>query len=131
MPGIIGKITLWALLFPVVWFSQMIFTIGIIWILSSLNVFLRDLQNIIAVLILMLMMISPIAYTADMVPSGLRPFLGINPLYYMIASYQDCLMLGQLPRGGVLWILIILGGFFFWMGYWFFSRMKEVFADNV
>jgi len=128
---LLGKISAWALLLPVIWLAQILFTIGLVWILSSLNVFLRDLQNMIAVLILMLMMISPIAYTADMVPEALRPYLAINPLYYIIIAYQDCLMLGRFPREGIFWVLILIAGVSFWTGYWFFSRMKWVFADNV
>lgn len=128
---LLGKISAWALLFPVIWFAQILFTIGLVWILSSLNVFLRDLQNMIAVLILILMMISPIAYTADMVPEALRPYLAINPLYYMIVASQDCLMLGRFPREGTFWVLILIAGVSFWTGHWFFSRMKRVFADNV
>lgn len=127
----LGKISAWSLLFPVIWLAQILFTIGLVWILSSLNVFLRDLQNMIAVLILMLMMISPIAYTAEMVPDALRPFLAINPLYYIIIAYQDCLMLGRFPREGIFWVLILIAGVSFWTGYWFFGRMKRVFADNV
>jgi lipopolysaccharide transport system permease protein len=129
--GIVGKFTLWSFLLPLIWLSQLLFTIGLVWILSSLNVFLRDLQNIIALLILMLMMVSPIAYTADMVPSNLRPLLGLNPLYYMIVCYQDSLMLGQFPRNGVFWVLLVMGILTFLTGYWFFSRMKGVFVDNV
>jgi lipopolysaccharide transport system permease protein len=128
---LLGKISAWAFLLPVIWLAQILFTIGLVWILSSLNVFLRDLQNMIAVLILMLMMISPIAYTADMVPDALRRYLAINPLYYIIIAYQDCLMLGRFPREGIFWVLILIAGVSFWTGYWFFSRMKRVFADNV
>jgi lipopolysaccharide transport system permease protein len=128
---LLGKITAWALLFPVIWLAQVLLTIGLVWILSSLNVILRDLQNMIAVLILMLMMISPIAYTADMVPAALRPYLAINPLYYVVIAYQDCLMLGRFPREGIFWVLILIACVSFWTGYWFFSRMKRVFADNV
>ena len=129
--GLLGKISAWTLLFPVIWFAQVLFTIGLVWILSSLNVFLRDLQNVIAVLVLMLMMISPIAYTADMVPEALRPYLAINPLYYMIIAYQDVLMLGKFPREGIFWVLVLVAGMCFWTGHWVFGRMKRVFADNV
>jgi homopolymeric O-antigen transport system permease protein len=128
---LIGKFSAWTLLFPIIWLCQVLFTIGLVWILSSLNVFLRDLQNIIAVVILMLMMVSPIAYTAEMVPKGLRPFLAINPLYYMITAYQDCLMMRRFPREGILFVLLFLSVTTFWIGHWFFNRMKRVFADNV
>ena len=79
----------------------------------------------------MLMMISPIAYTAEMVPDGLRPFLALNPLYYIIISYQDVLMFGQFPRQDLFWSLAGLSLTSFWLGYWFFIRMKSVFVDNV
>jgi len=128
---LLGKLTMWSLILPVVWFLQLSFTMGCIWVLSSLNVYLRDLQNVISVLILILMMISPIAYSADMVPPELQPFLRLNPLYYMIVSYQDCLMMGRFPRGEVFWVLCAMSLGSFWSGYWFFSRMKRVFADNV
>ena len=129
--GAIGKLSPWATMFPVLWLCQFLFTIGLIWILASLNVFFRDLQSIVTVIVLMLMMISPIAYTADMVPAGLRPLLALNPLYYIIISYQDVLMFGQFPRQGLFWILSVLSLTFFWLGYWFFIRMKSVFVDNV
>ena len=69
------------------------FSVGLLWILSSLNVYFRDLQNVVSVAILFSMMTSPIAYTADMVPHSLQPFLKLNPLYYLITCYQDCLMI--------------------------------------
>jgi len=129
--GLLGRLTWWALLLPLIWMLQICFTTGLIWILSSLNVLARDLQNIVGILVLILMMASPIAYTADMIPARLRPLLGINPLYYMIISYQECLMLGRWPSQGVLWVLagLAIGGF--WGGHWFFCRMKRVFVDNV
>ena len=47
----LGKLTWWALLLPVAWAGQILFSIGLLWILSSLNVFFRDLQNLVSVAI--------------------------------------------------------------------------------
>lgn len=127
----LGKITPLAPLFIIVWISQILFSVGLIWILSSLNVYLKDLQNVVSVVILFLMMVSPIAYTADMVPAGIRPLLGLNPLFYFIIAYQDILMLGQFPRGSIFWVVLGLGLVGFPLGYWFFERMKMAFVDSV
>ena len=129
--ALMGKLTWWALLLPLAWAGQILFSVGLLWILSSLNVYFRDLQNMVSVAILFLMMTSPIAYTADMVPATLRPFLKLNPLSYLIASYQDCLMIGRFPRDGVLWVWLGIAAAFFCGGYWFFGRMKTLFVDNV
>ena len=128
---LLGKLTWWALLLPLAWAGQVLFSVGLLWILSSLNVYFRDLQNVVSVAILFLMMTSPIAYTADMVPHSLQPFLKLNPLYYLITCYQDCLMIGQFPRGGVLWAWLGIAAAFFCGGYWFFGGMKTLFVDNI
>ncbi len=129
--GILGKWTLWAPFLVIIWILQILFSSGLIWILSSVNVYARDLQNIVSVLILFLMLVSPIAYTEDMIPPEMRPFLAANPVYYLIVSYQDVLMLGHFPRGNIFWILLFISFFTFIFGYWFFMKMKRVFADNV
>lgn len=126
-----GKLTPYALLLPVIWIFQLLFSIGLGWIVSCLNVYFKDLQNIINLITLFLMMVSPIAYTVDMVPDGLRPFLALNPLYYFITSYQDSLIVGCFPRGNVLGVMILFSLAFFVIGYWFFCKMKQIFADNV
>jgi lipopolysaccharide transport system permease protein len=96
-----------------------------------INIYVRDLQNIVAVITIMLMMVTPIAYTVDMVPARIRPFLSLNPLYYVVVSYQELLMMGRWPSGHALEILVGLGVALFAGGYWFFSRMKRVLTDDV
>ncbi|MDY7010744.1 MAG: ABC transporter permease, partial [Planctomycetota bacterium] len=127
----IDRLTWWALMLPAVWILQIMFSLGLIWILSSLNVIMRDLQAIMGVVTLLLMIGSPIYWTAEMVPEKMRPWMGLNPLYHMILSYRGILMMGRWPMYGVFWKLLILAFVTFFVGYWFFSRMKKVFVDNV
>lgn len=126
-----GKWTALLPLFVFIWVFQILFTLGLIWILSSVNVYARDLQSIIGVLILFLMMISPIAYTVDMIPEYLRPFLSLNPIYYLTVSNQNILMLGKLPPTSTFITLACFSLATFVLGYWFFKKMKRVFIDNV
>jgi lipopolysaccharide transport system permease protein len=124
-------LSFYAILIIPIWLLQILFTIGVTWILSGLNVYFRDLQNIITLITLFLMMVSPIAYSADMIPQSLQPFLKGNPLYYLIVSYQDSLILGQFPRGNVFYTLVIMSVATFIIGYWFFNKLKALFADNI
>ncbi len=125
------KLSFATLLLPAIWAAQILFTIGLIWILSSVNVFMRDLQSMINVVNMILMMISPIAYTEEMIPNELRPYLRLNPLYYLIRSYQCVLMLGEVPPMSVLATLFGMAVLMFFTGYLFFRQMKKVFVDNV
>ena len=127
----LGRLSASLLLVPLLCVLQLGFTLGVIWILSSLNVFLRDLQNITNLLVLLLMMVSPIAYTPEMVPEKLMFFFKLNPLYYIIASFQDAIMFQRFPRGNVFWVFAAMSSTVFYLGYWFILRLKRVFADHV
>lgn len=126
-----GRLTLWSLLLPLVWICQIMLSTGIIWILSSLNVYFRDLQNMISVIVLLLMLMSPIAYKSADIPHSIMPFMYVNPLYYLIVTYQQCLLFGARPDPFVTSVLVGMSLTFFFLGYWFFSRMKLVFSDNL
>jgi len=129
--GILGKLTVYVLLVPLVWVLQVLMMIGLVWILSSFNVFFRDIQTLISPIILVLMLITPIGFPADMIPKQFEPYLAINPLYYVVVSYQDCLMMSMFPRMEVFVWLCVLTGVFFVGGYWIFMRLKGAFAANV
>lgn len=129
--GIMGKLTFWAFMIVPLWSIQIFFTIGLIWILSILNVYFRDLQHIIGITIFFLMIVSPISYTPDMMPKSLHYFLYINPLYYIIISFQDVLVMGRFPRGNTFAIFAVLGFGIFIVGYSFFSKIKRAMVDYV
>jgi lipopolysaccharide transport system permease protein len=129
--GLLGRFSVsWLLLAPIL-ILQLMFSIGITWVLASLNVFIRDLQSIISVVIMILMMVSPIGWTDEMVPRSLLPFMKLNPLYYFISSYKTVLFNGAAPRSDILIVLSLMGFAALSIGYWFFSKMKKVFSDNV
>lgn len=122
----------WTLfLVPVVWVLQVVALIGVTWILSLVNVVIRDLQNLIALLLVILMVASPIAYTPSMVPASLRAVLLLNPLAYFVITYQRLIVLGQLPDPTTAVLLVVSSIGLFVLGGWFFARVKSVMVDYV
>lgn len=127
----LGRASVYTMLCIPFWILQIMFSMGLVWILSSLNVIFRDLQNIVFFILYILMMVSPIAYPVDAVPARLRAFLQLNPLYYIIACYQDVFMNGKFPDTYILVVFLCMSFGSFFIGYYFFTRMKKVFTDNV
>ena len=115
---------------PVIFILQMLFTIGIVWLLAALNVFFQDLGQMIGVVILFLMLVSPIAYTLDMIPHSLMPLMYPNPLFYMIMLYRDTIIVGEIPLD-LLGIFSGISLISFFCGYYVFNRLKPLFADYV
>lgn len=123
--------SLWLFLVPVIFLLQVIMMIGLGWILSALNVYMRDVQTTIPLILIMLMMITPIAYTVDMIPKEIVPFLKFNPLYYLVVSFQEVLVCARWPRYHVLEVLIVISTLTFYAGYWFYHKIQRDFGNNV
>lgn len=119
------------LLLPVVWILHVAALFGICWMLSILNVFLRDVQQLIGITLMALLIASPFAYTPSMVPAALQPLIYINPLAYYVISYQSLIVYGTLPEPG---ILLGMAGFSivtFVVGGLAFDRLKASAIDHV
>lgn len=126
-----GKISTTVLLLPFVMVLQILFQIGLAWILATLNVFFRDLSQMITVILILLMLVSPIAYTTEMLTPDLLFFMQFNPMFYMVTLYRDLLIYNQLPAWNTVFIFLVLSILFFFIGYYVFIRLKVVFADYV
>jgi len=109
---------------------QLLFSIGVGWLLAALNVFFRDVAQAIGILILFLMIVSPIGYTSDMIPPELRAIAYVNPLFYIIELYRQVLIFGVIaPRFWLAFSTLAL--LTFWFGYDIFRRLKPIFAEYV
>ena len=116
---------------PIIVMLQFLFVTGIVWIISSLNVFHRDIGQMTPIVLIMLMMVSPIAYTRSMLSESLMTYMKMNPMYYLISMYRDILVIQSTPKGSELLIFTIISIVFFSLGYNVFIRLKVVFSDYV
>jgi lipopolysaccharide transport system permease protein len=125
-----GTVLASQLLLPLIVLLQLGFTIGVVWLCSSIQVFLKDLTQIVSIAMLFLMMASPIAYTLEMVPSELLPFIYLNPLHHLLVLYRGCVLTGSIsPLSLVIFGTMSCGVFF--MGHFVFRRFKELFPEYV
>ncbi|MGH9889653.1 MAG: ABC transporter permease, partial [bacterium] len=112
--------------------TQLAFSLGLGWILSSLNVFVRDLGQALGTLLLFLMFVSPIAWTADFLGHNRwRLLLYLNPLSYVINLYRVPLVDGHAPALVDLVVGPLIGLTVFLLGYRFFVRIRPYLADHV
>ena len=122
----------WTIVFlPAIWALHVLALTGLLWILALINLVFRDLPNLINLLLMMIMILSPIAYTPEMVPESLRPLLALNPMAQFIIAYQSTMILGRFPGLTNLLIVTSLSIGLFGIGGYFFARSKPVFIDYV
>ncbi|MDK2744698.1 MAG: ABC transporter permease [Nitrospira sp.] len=122
----------WALvLLPVLLLFQVMLAVGIAWVFSLASLVLRDISHILGFATMLLLIMSPIAYTPDMVPNNLQFIIYLNPLSYFITGFQEILAYGRPPSWSLFSAITCLGLMSFCVGYWVFSRMKKAFFDYV
>ncbi len=102
--------------------AMSIFCIGLGWIVSALNVFYRDVSQIMSVMLNMWFWLTPIVWQAGMLPDRFRFLLKLNPMYYIVEGYRmsfiDHVGFWQHWRqGGYFWtvnlIVFAVGGLLF------------------
>ena len=119
------------LLVPILWLLLVVSLIGINWILSLLTVVFRDLQNLVAILLMVTLIASPIAYTQAMVPASVRGLLLVNPFAYYVIGFQDLLVDGRLPSLNQSIAIFLIAVITFSVGGWFFARTRPILVDYV
>ncbi len=99
------------------------------WILASLGVYLRDVAQVVAVLVTALMFLTPIFYPVSAVPETYQTILYLNPLTFLVDQGRDVLFLGAHIE---LWGYIKLTLFSLiaaWLGFVWFQKTRKGFAD--
>jgi ABC-type polysaccharide/polyol phosphate export permease len=86
------------LLLPVILTVQFALTAGLSLITSALNVYFRDVQNIVGVGLLLFFYLTPVFYGVKNVPEQYRWLLHVNPMTPLINSVRAVLLDGELPR---------------------------------
>jgi len=114
---------------PLLWLMMLLFCAGLSWVLSLASLVARDVQQALPLAMAALTILSPFAYTPDMVPASLKGLLYLNPLSYFVFGFQDLLAFGHLPQPLVLAAAFVLSLGSFAAGFVFFRRAKHVFFD--
>ncbi len=125
----LGKISVYALLVPVYFLCLMLFTLGLSWLVSGLNVFVRDVSQVLSVVLTFWFWFTPIFYSPERFPSQLVFLLKWNPLAHVVTGYRDCLLRMRMPDLTLLALLAAGSVAVFVLGGVFFRHMKREFVD--
>jgi homopolymeric O-antigen transport system permease protein len=114
---------------PVALVSLLLFCLAVVWVLSAVAVVVPDVAQIVNIALLLLMFVSPIAFTIDMVPGRARTLVYLNPLTYLIEQFRFALI-GI--RSSPMWydaVFLLLCVMAAGSAGAFFRRMSPVFSD--
>lgn len=122
----------WQILWlPLIAIIQAAFTLGLLFIFSAINVYVRDVEYIVNFLLNLLFYGTPILYTASMFPERLRWLLYLNPMTSIIDAYRNIFYYKTMPDMGGLLYVAILAFVILILGYLIFRKLEKGFAEEV
>ena len=117
--------------YPIILLIQYIFSIGISFIVSSLTVFLRDLEHLISIGMMMLFYATPIAYSAEVIPEKFSFIITLNPMAHILNAYRDIFYYQRMPNMQTLGIMFAISILIFVVGYLIFNKLQKNFAEEL
>ena len=97
---------------------------------AAVNVFYRDVDPLLRLVVQLWFYASPVIYSVAAVPAGVRGAYFVNPMAGIIESYRDILLRGVAP-GDYLWLSAAMGAAGMVGGYVLFKALEGRFADVV
>lgn len=110
--------------------TQTIWLIGLSLIISSLNIFYRDVQKIIEISLRLLFYLTPIVYPLTVVPDKIAKYLKLNPINLMIDLYRQILLYSNKPWNN-LGLFTLIGTVFLMIGFLVFGKLKNKIIEKV
>ena len=118
----------WLIGVPILVLLQAALLMGTLLLVASIDVFFRDLEHLVEVVLFMLLYASPILYPLDLVPDGWRPIMLINPLTSLIEAWRGLFLRNELP-GLDIWPALLFTTGALVLGWLVFRRLEPGFAD--
>ena len=116
---------------PLIAIIQSALSLGLLFILSAINVYVRDIEYLVGFLLNLLFYATPILYTADMFPESIRWVLYLNPMTTIIESYRNIFYYQQSPALTSLMIVFAVSFIILIIGYLIFKKLERGFAEEV
>jgi lipopolysaccharide transport system permease protein len=129
----IGPPLRWGLpivMLPVLIALQWLFATGVAYVLCTLNVLVRDMQHVVGLLVMVWMFCTPIFYPAVLLrDTHFRFLLEVNPMFWLIDSYQRIVLYGLWPQWHLLGRFAIVALIVYALGARLLMREKRRFPD--
>lgn len=124
-----GYLSVSWILLPFIFGLQFLFTLGLVAVISALCVFLRDLQQMIALMLTIWFFLTPIIYPISLIQSeSVQRLFLLNPMHSFISAYREIILLGTVSPVHLM-IIVPISIISYVSGGWLFMRIKHAFGD--
>lgn len=105
--------------------------VGIGLVLGVLNVFLRDIGQVVPIVMQVWFWFTPIVYSVNIVPDYLKGTLDVNPMYPIVTAYHNVLVYKQAPEVAQLGVVLAIAVGLMVAGLFLFRRASAEMVDSL
>jgi lipopolysaccharide transport system permease protein len=109
----------------------LVFAVGLGLFLATINVFYRDVEQSVAIVIQFWFWLTPIVYPAAALPESVRSVLRWNPLWPLVLAVQDICLEKRFPDWSTLLYPGVLAAVFLILAYRVFNRLSDELVDEL
>lgn len=124
-----GSLPWTIIMVPLVLFPLVVLTAGLSWLVASLGTYIRDIGQVIGIVMTAVLFLSPVLYPASTFPETYRVLFYLNPLTFIIEQMRSVLLWGDVPDWSGLIIYYSASAVVAWLGYAWFQKTRKGFAD--
>jgi ABC-type polysaccharide/polyol phosphate export permease len=117
------------LLLPLFAVLQVVFILGLTYLMAVLGTYLPDIGEIMRPIIRGMFFFTPILWDPSRLPERVRWLADYNPLAYLVEVYRDLILRGELPGELATLYFTLFSVALFVVGFALFVRVKPHFAD--
>lgn len=118
----------WLYGIPLLLGIQFLMIYGVSLMVSSINLFFRDLERLTAIFTTLFFYFTPIIYPETMVPEKYRNLINLNPLSPLMISWRNLFLNGTLEPASLM-LSLGYGVFAFLLGYMLYKNLSWKFAE--
>lgn len=114
-----------------IFFVETLICLGLSMFFSAINVYFRDVEHILGVLLMGLYFFTPILYSLDIFGQNVLPYFQMNPLTSIMLAVRDAALYGKTPDILSLRYPFIFGVVCVAIGYVTFQSLQRKFAEVI
>ena len=124
-----GRLHWTAVLLPLVIVPQLLFTLGLCYLMAVAGTYVPDLRETLKAVVRATFFITPILWPTGRVPEDWKFLVDYNPLAFLVESYRRLILDGELPSAEAAIYFSLFALALFVVGFTVYNRLKHNFAD--
>ncbi len=114
---------------PLIILPLILLSLGVTFLLAAVGAYVRDVSQFMTIMVTLLMFLAPVFYPLTAVPERYQIIISLNPVTIPIELMRDTLIWGRSPSF-VVWFWSMCSGMLAaWIGFVWFQKTRQGFAD--